>query len=246
MADEHSGEDRASGQGGNQPKSRLEARVAAFQEKGRQEKAKRAERRNRKGSLPRVGVVPGQPLPSPESRPIDDLAFLDGMRFLNRRTVIAIYFIQVGENGPIKVGQTRESPMDRLRDLQVGNPHPLRVRAVMMTRDDRAESSIHRRFAAIRMSGEWFRPEPELIEFIRIHGLSWQEVKGFWPPIAGEGKRRRRMLSLDTEPELVALMKRAWYIENPFEDEERAAVEEKIDEVLGQWGARPKPKRKDE
>jgi Meiotically up-regulated gene 113 len=76
-----------------------------------------------------------------------------------------VYFVQVGEDGPIKIGHTFRPIEERLRDLR--NASPYRLRLLLMLpgqRDD--EQALHQRFAAARLEGEWFRPVPELLAFI--------------------------------------------------------------------------------
>lgn len=76
-----------------------------------------------------------------------------------------VYFIRAGEDGPIKIGFTGGSPYVRMRDLQTGNHERLRLLgAVPGTSKD--ENAFHRRFGDLRGEGEWFRPEPRLIQFI--------------------------------------------------------------------------------
>lgn len=65
-----------------------------------------------------------------------------------------IYFIQEGEDGPIKIGSASD-PQVRLGDLQVGNPTELRIVATRAG-DARFERYLHRRFVLGRLRGEWF------------------------------------------------------------------------------------------
>lgn len=76
-----------------------------------------------------------------------------------------VYFVQEADNGAIKIGYA-DWPKKRLKELQVGNPRELRIIGLLLTDDHREESRMHRRFAAHRLRGEWFRPAPELVEFI--------------------------------------------------------------------------------
>lgn len=80
------------------------------------------------------------------------------------RTDATIYFIQRGEGGPIKIGITA-SLTSRLRSLQTSSPTRLTVLATMPgTVED--EAGLHERFAAVRLSGEWFEPAEVLLAFI--------------------------------------------------------------------------------
>ncbi len=73
------------------------------------------------------------------------------------------YFIQVGEDGPIKIGWTRNL-LVRLRSFASMFPMPLRLLGVI---PGDMEDSCHRRFAAFRVGGECFTPSPVVLEFIR-------------------------------------------------------------------------------
>lgn len=75
-----------------------------------------------------------------------------------------VYFIQSGEKGPIKIGWS-EDVARRLAELQTANAHPLRVLGTTPgTLED--ELSMHTRFAHLRMEAEWFRCDPEILEFV--------------------------------------------------------------------------------
>lgn len=63
----------------------------------------------------------------------------------------------------VKIGWTKLRVEVRVVSLQCGNPRPLKLLASMpMSRSE--EVVIHRRFAAHRVSGEWFRPNKEMWE----------------------------------------------------------------------------------
>ncbi len=75
-----------------------------------------------------------------------------------------VYFIQMGDDGPIKIGWALDVKK-RLLDLQCGSPFELRL---LLSRPgcDVEEGLLHRRFARSRLRGEWFRPSPEVLAFI--------------------------------------------------------------------------------
>jgi len=75
-----------------------------------------------------------------------------------------VYFIQQGESGPIKIGFSKD-PAARLKTLQASSPHPLRLLRTIHGERPR-EQSIHSKFRRHRLSGEWFAPVPELLEYI--------------------------------------------------------------------------------
>lgn len=73
------------------------------------------------------------------------------------------YFIQVGEDEPIKIGWTKNL-LVRLRTFRTMFPMPLRLLGVI---PGDMEDWCHGRFATFRVGGEWFAPDPVLLEFIR-------------------------------------------------------------------------------
>lgn len=86
----------------------------------------------------------------------------------------AVYFIQEEGGSQLnKIGHTSgvdpvEAVRRRLDSLQTGNPHRLKILAILGTpRPQRTESSLHERFKSTRKVGEWFQPTPELMSYIR-------------------------------------------------------------------------------
>lgn len=75
-----------------------------------------------------------------------------------------IYFIQVGGDGPIKIGVAVD-PVQRLQALQVGHPEQLRIIATIPGGLSR-EAEIHRKLSAYRKAGEWFHPDQALFEHL--------------------------------------------------------------------------------
>lgn len=78
---------------------------------------------------------------------------------------MAIYFIQCGKNGPIKIGKTSNGIEERMAQLQTGCPYELRLLCVF-TDVDYKESEIHKRFRHERVRGEWYRPSIRLFKFM--------------------------------------------------------------------------------
>ena len=74
-----------------------------------------------------------------------------------------VYFIQEGDDGPIKIGvSTIGSVHGRLRSVQRGNPRVLRLRRVVRGGYG-LEGTLHKRYAEHRMVGEWFEPHEEVL-----------------------------------------------------------------------------------
>lgn len=75
-----------------------------------------------------------------------------------------IYVIRQGVNGPYKIGLST-NPRRRLAQLQTSSPALLTVEAVFAG-DRNVEQSLHSRFAASRLEGEWFAESTDLLEWL--------------------------------------------------------------------------------
>lgn len=75
-----------------------------------------------------------------------------------------VYFIRAVPDGPIKIGWSTK-PTARLAMLQTLSPAPLEL-LHSMPGDCRLEDYFHRKFAAHRIHGEWFRGDQSLLEQI--------------------------------------------------------------------------------
>lgn len=72
------------------------------------------------------------------------------------------YFIRDAEG--IKIGRSM-SPQARMRDLQAGNGSKMEL-LLAVPYSQLSEPDAHRKFKHLRTHREWFRPEPELLQFI--------------------------------------------------------------------------------
>lgn len=109
----------------------------------------------------RAPIFPPQLPPVSEATPlviVDNL----GMR---RPEHGYVYFVQVEGDGPIKIGVSTGLPDNRVYSLQCACPYELRLVATFFG-GRAAEAGLHRRFKHLRLRGEWFRPAPELLEWI--------------------------------------------------------------------------------
>lgn len=75
-----------------------------------------------------------------------------------------IYFLQAGENGPVKIGVTVDLER-RITQLQTGCSAPLRVLGTIPG-GRTEEAAIHRRLASFAMEGEWLRPDPSVFSHV--------------------------------------------------------------------------------
>jgi hypothetical protein len=87
----------------------------------------------------------------------------DGLSSWWWRVRSMVYFIRAAD-GMVKIG-TSTNVLKRVKDLASQSPVPLELVAVVPgnTTD---EAALHDRFNDARDHGEWFRPVPELLEFI--------------------------------------------------------------------------------
>ncbi len=74
-----------------------------------------------------------------------------------------IYFIQ-SENGPIKIGYSK-SPKQRIHNLRSANSEKLTLIGTVSGSRDK-ELLLHKQFKHLLISGEWFKPEQDLLDYI--------------------------------------------------------------------------------
>lgn len=84
----------------------------------------------------------------------------------NHKNPPFIYFIRQGHNGPIKIGFTKADIYGRIKRLQTGNHLPLKVLAIIDGASKKQEVSLHSKFSAFKVYGEWFTPSKELLDHI--------------------------------------------------------------------------------
>jgi hypothetical protein len=72
-----------------------------------------------------------------------------------------VYFIQAGENGPVKIGYTYE-PEKRLIAMQGNHYEMLRILRVVPG-NRYGERRLHQHFAHLRIRGEWFSFSEEML-----------------------------------------------------------------------------------
>jgi hypothetical protein len=69
-----------------------------------------------------------------------------------------IYIVQVGQNGPVKIGRTK-NPMSRIKDLQVMHFEQLRIIRLFWG-ESLEEHHLHSLFLPYRIRGEWYNYHP--------------------------------------------------------------------------------------
>jgi hypothetical protein len=75
-----------------------------------------------------------------------------------------IYFVQFGDGQPIKIG-TAGDVEARIRNMQTHQAY-FASRICTMQGDTYEERSMHERFEALRIRGEWFAPLEPLLTFM--------------------------------------------------------------------------------
>lgn len=101
-----------------------------------------------------------------------------------RRPESLVYFIQAGEDGPIKIGTTGDLE-SRLNTLQAGSPARLHVLATVRDQGSTFERRLHLRLKAYRLRGEWFTPHADVLEAVaaftaRDVGVQMRALVAFW------------------------------------------------------------------
>lgn len=100
-------------------------------------------------------------------RVLVDAGHLDAykrMPWIPRKYSYQVYFIQPVDGGPVKIGKS-EDPRKRLREIQTGHPAKLQI-VGLIDGDESLERELHRKFAHLRLEGEWFALENDLLEYI--------------------------------------------------------------------------------
>lgn len=73
------------------------------------------------------------------------------------------YFLRAGP--VIKIGYCTGSIFKRMKNLQTGSPFEIELLA-WVPGGAETEQKYHRKFAHARFRGEWFHPDPELLDLI--------------------------------------------------------------------------------
>lgn len=76
-----------------------------------------------------------------------------------------IYFIEIVGDTPVKIGHTSKPVNQRLSQLQVGNPKPMRVVATV-DGDKEMEGYLHAMFAEAHIRGEWYERTEAVLDFL--------------------------------------------------------------------------------
>lgn len=87
-----------------------------------------------------------------------------------------VYFVGALEGSMIKIGWTLD-PERRLATLDCGSPVPLVLIGAMPGTQEQ-EASLHARFRAVRVKGEWFKACPDLVAIAEMAARMWNAPRG--------------------------------------------------------------------
>ena len=79
-----------------------------------------------------------------------------------------IYILDYRKNSPLKIGKTTRPIKQRLKELQTGCPHDLRIIATFRA-NQYFECQLHKTFEYCKYKSggqEWYKRDPTLLSFI--------------------------------------------------------------------------------
>jgi DNA-binding XRE family transcriptional regulator len=126
-----------------------------------------------------------------------------------------VYFVQCEGTGRIKIGRTTRPVIQRMRALQTSAPHALKLIGEFPEgHHGHTEGSLHRKFAHLRLRGEWFKDDVELLTFIAKGNADDKDSVNTIEGLAAIAFKARKKLGLRQEDlaELVGVS-RKWLIE---------------------------------
>jgi hypothetical protein len=77
-----------------------------------------------------------------------------------------IYAIQVGDDGPVKIGRAK-NPASRMYELQIASPFRLKLLAECNWHDQN-EEILHHHLRESYIRGEWFEPSEDVLEVVSL------------------------------------------------------------------------------
>ena len=118
-----------------------------------------------------------------------------------------VYFLQCdNKDGFIKIGRTSGRVRIRWMSVQSCCPYPLTLLGIISDEVIGAqpyalEGALHDQFAQALIGGEWFRPVPELLDYIAKHAVALQPAHNIkWHDkrlLYSKSKHTRRQASLE-------------------------------------------------
>lgn len=91
-----------------------------------------------------------------------------------------VYFVQVGNEGPVKIGFTAAMWSGRISEIRTsrGKPSPL----LLVRSNSGLELKLHAMLEPYHLGGEWFTPEPvlEIIDALKVGAFDWSALPDGW------------------------------------------------------------------
>ena len=78
----------------------------------------------------------------------------------------SIYFLQVADSGPVKIGFTTKPIKQRIMRLQVSSPEKLVLLGYIKGSIEQ-EKKLHERFTNLKLHNEWYEPGDNLLKVVR-------------------------------------------------------------------------------
>ena len=137
-----------------------------------------------------------------------------------------VYFVQVRGGGPIKIGGS-QSILKRLEGLQAWSPFPLDLVAHYKG-GFFDESMLHEMQRDFRIHGEWFEPNPALLEIIEhvkkrkaLPAPIKSEIARLWS-VRVKAEQDKNQRALDREKRRAeAVLKKSTHVKTGWTDESR-------------------------
>lgn len=105
-----------------------------------------------------------------------------------------VYLMQQGEDGPYKIGFTQHDPLRRIKQLQTGNPAPIRL-VSKFSASVAVEAYLHGKFSDLRLQGEWFKPDAAILGAFEFADSIPAEPETL-PPITKAGRELFRLIEM--------------------------------------------------
>jgi len=106
------------------------------------------------------------------------------MRAMLKKKTHYLYFIQLENTGPIKIGLAK-NPNRRLIQLQTANPYKLNL-LYFFPSCKTDEDGLHYLLRAYRLEGEWFLPSKKVLAEIEAQKRIDEKIENWSPLIANQ------------------------------------------------------------
>lgn len=111
---------------------------------------------------------------------------------------MSVYFIKNERTGSYKIGHSI-SPECRLQELQTANEDNLILDCAIYNVGVYTERNLHARWKDLRIRGEWYQPNEDMLEFIATARDHWNAYKHSGPVGADTHSWFQRQMLEDPE-----------------------------------------------